>query len=90
MLSVLLTLFKPWTLIRWAFYGVIVTGVGGWLVYERQHLINEGYANAIADIKAANAKEDTMAAKGQANVENCYSSGGSWDRSRGVCVGPAG
>ena len=68
--------------------GLILVGVVSWMVYERHHLIAQGYANAIADIKAANEKSNEAASKGQAAVEMCYTSGGVWNRENGSCAKP--
>ena len=69
--------------------GLILVGVVSWMVYERHHLIAQGYANAIADIKAANEKSNEAASKGQSDVEDCYIGGGTWSRPDGVCLSPA-
>lgn len=47
-----------------------------------------GAANAVKEIQNANEKATTIAESAQRTVEDCYRSGGLWDRSRGVCKPP--
>jgi hypothetical protein len=89
MFLALFNFIGPTALIRWAFYGVIVAGATGFLAYEHHKVYDEGYAAAISDVRAANAKSNAEASKGQSNVEACYIAGGTWDRDNGVCVRPA-
>jgi hypothetical protein len=89
MLAFLITNIGLPALLRYAFYGVIVAGAAGFLAYEHHKVYDEGYAAAITDIQTANAKSQAEAAKGQKNVEDCFTAGGNWDRDNGVCIKPA-
>lgn len=66
-------------------WSVIAAAAVGFLAYEHHKIYTQGYTTAIADVRAANAKADKLATKGQAQVESCFTSGGTWDRDNGTC-----
>ena len=67
---------------------VIVIGLVGFGLYERHRLIAEGEQIAIEKVNKANAEAEVKAKKGQDDVASCYDSGGTWDRSAGLCHAP--
>ena len=68
---------------------LILLSLIGYGLYERHQLIQEGEADALQKVEAANAAAEAKAKKGQDDVADCYDGGGAWDRSIGVCNGPA-
>jgi uncharacterized protein (UPF0333 family) len=69
----------------WLYIGIVVVALGS-VAYFHHSWYNQGYQAAIADINAANAKANENASKGQTSVDDCFNSGGSWDRNNGLCV----
>ncbi len=59
-------------------------------LHERSVLIQRGKDEATQQIDQANQEEMQRANQAQNTVDGCYAANGDWDRSRGVCVGPAG
>lgn len=78
-------------LIPWRVWliGAVVAGLGLGFVVLRSHYINEGYAEAIASVKAANEKSEGLAANGVKDVTTCFDGGGTWNRDTGKCETPS-
>jgi hypothetical protein len=56
--------------LRLAFYGVLLAAIGGWLIYERHHLIAEGEARIKAQDATARADQKVKDDQNHAQIVN--------------------
>ena len=56
----------------------------GW--YSRVEGENSGREKVITEIKDESAKQESAADAASNRVTRCYGTGGTWDRTRGVCA----
>lgn len=86
----MLALVLPFVTKNWkaCLIGAASLVVVGFLVHERSVLIQKGATQAIEQVQHANQLSQDRAALGSKDVDGCYAAHGTWDRSRGVCVGP--
>lgn len=84
MLAIIPFLFSNWRLV------LIGAGVGAglaWLAVEHHKVYVAGETAAIQKVEKRNAQELSAADAAQAKVDGCYTHGGTWNRSDGVCYG---
>ena len=72
----------PWQV--WLIVGLLLAGVAS-TAYVHHLGYAAGEAGALQNVKEANDASEAAADKGSAGVDECYRSGGTWDRARGVC-----
>lgn len=81
----------PFVLSNWRVFlvGGTAIAIGLWALHERTDLIHQGAQQAIEQVEKRNAQELSAADAAQSKVDGCYSGGGTWDITRGVCVSPS-
>ena len=72
-----------------AIIGAVAAALG-WLAYEHHSLIQQGVQQEIQDMNHANDKSNQEAGAAQGTVDDCFNTGGTWDRTNGVCTPAAG
>lgn len=78
----------PFVLSNWRVFLVGATAIfiGAWALHERSALIHQGATQAIEQVEKRNDAEMAKANSASTTVDGCYATGGTWDRTRGVCV----
>jgi hypothetical protein len=86
MLAILSLILSNWRPLAYAGLAAAALAFGA---YEYHHIYSEGESAAIQNVEKANDQERAKAQQGDDAVRACYAHGGDWDRTTGVCVGPA-
>lgn len=73
----------PW---RWWLYGALVAVAVGVVVYYHHQWYTQGFNASTQVIEDANKRSESAADAAQQTVDQCFASGGLWDRGTGVCL----